>query len=104
MLDPSLSFRSTRRVHVVLSSGALVKGEQFDEFNEWGSGQYELLLTVRPDRSTKTIGCSAVEARIVPCPIPSVRFHPPPARRTLVRTPRQRKQFDDCHESGSGHY
>jgi len=29
-----------RRVHVVLSSGAVVKGEQFDEYHEWGSGQY----------------------------------------------------------------
>jgi len=43
-----LPFSSARRVHVVLSCGGVVKGEQFDEYHEWGSGRYSLLLTVQP--------------------------------------------------------
>jgi len=38
-----------------------------------GQAQYQLLLSVRPDRLTKTIVVQPVEAGIVRCPIRSIR-------------------------------
>ena len=36
--------------------------------------------------------------------VPSVQFNAPRARRTFVRSRRQRRTFDECHEWGSGQY
>jgi len=56
---PSVQFNAprTRRNS---RPGVVVKGERFDECHEWGSGQYSLLLTGRPDRSQKQSGALPV--------------------------------------------
>jgi len=48
---------------------------KFDECHEWGSGQYSPLPAAWPDRSTKTISCSARRSPYCPLPHSSDSCH-----------------------------